>query len=251
MGKSVWRTTRWAAAAVPVLLIVAFATWAYTPLGPMDEAVAAIESDSTVTVSTDRWLVFSPVSAEPSAGLVLYPGGRVDYRAYAPAARAVAARGYLVVIVPMPLNLAVLGGGRAGGVIAAFPQIGTWLIGGHSLGGAFAAQYVGAHPEEIEGLVLWAAYPAEGNDLSSYGGIVVSVYGTADGIATEDEVRASAPLLPDDTVWVPIEGGNHAQFGWYDEQRGDNQARLSREDQQAQIVAATVAALTTAQGEID
>ena len=251
MVKSVWRTVRWALAAIPVLAILAFVVWASTPLRPMDEALGALELRSDTQVSTDRWLVFSPAAVEPVAGLILYPGARVDPRAYAPLARDIAAVGNLVVIVPMPLNLAFFGGEKAGDVIAAFPQIDHWVIGGHSLGGAFAAQYVGRHPEVINGLVLWAAYPAGSNDLSGYGGVVVSVYGTADGLATTDEIRASGALLPAETRWVPIAGGNHAQFGWYGEQSGDNEATISRADQQAQIVSATAGALADVQGEGD
>ena len=40
---------------------------------------------------------------------------------------------------------------------------------------------------------------------------------------------------------VPIRGGNHAQFGWYGEQRGDLPARISRAQQQDQIFDALLA----------
>jgi hypothetical protein len=40
--------------------------------------------------------------------------------------------------------------------------------------------------------------------------------------------------------YVIIEGGNHAQFGDYGPQPGDNQATISRADQQAQTVEAVV-----------
>ena len=72
---------------------------------------------------------------------------------------------------------------------------------------------------------------------------MTSIYGTRDGLTTGDKIEASRPLLPPDTAWVAIEGGNHAQFGWYGPQSGDNPATISREDQQAQIVAATLALL--------
>jgi hypothetical protein len=47
-------------------------------------------------------------------------------------------------------------------------------------------------------------------------------------------------LLPPDATIVVIEGGNHAQFGYYGIQTGDGKATISREDQQAQIVSATL-----------
>jgi pimeloyl-ACP methyl ester carboxylesterase len=164
----------------------------------------------------------------------------VDPRAYAPTARALAEEGYLVVIVPMPLNLAILAPGRATEVMADLPGIERWAVGGHSLGGAMAANYVHSNPEAAHGLVLWAAYPTASDDLSGYQLAASSIYGTRDGLATPDEIDASRPLLPPDTLWVAMEGGNHAQFGWYGPQPGDNEPAISREEQQAQIVAATL-----------
>ena len=231
-----------------IVLILAVATagflvWAYTPAAAMPEALTALQSDNQVQVTDEGWMVFEPTGTQPDTGLILYPGGRVDARSYAPIARAIAQQGYLVVIVPMPLNLAVFGAGSAEEVIAAYPEIQHWAIGGHSLGGAMAANFAKSHGSEVDGLALWAAYPAYSDDLSSSGLQVVSIYGTRDGLATGEKIDASRPLLPADTTWTPIAGGNHAQFGWYGEQSGDNPSEISRTDQQTQIVAATIALL--------
>jgi len=233
----------WLLPAVLVTILAAFLIWASTPAAPMPEALAALESDDQVLVETEPWLVFRPVDATPTVGLVLYPGGRVDPRAYAPPARALAEEGVLVVIAPMPLNLAIFAPNRAAEVMAAYPEIDDWAVGGHSLGGAMAARFAYQNPAAVQGLVLWAAYPASTDDLSSQDVQVTSIYGTRDGLTTGDKIAASRPLLPTDTTWVAIEGGNHAQFGWYGPQSGDNPATISREDQQAQIVAATLALL--------
>lgn len=231
---------------IVLILVVAtagFLVWGYTPQAAMPDALTALQSDSQVQVTEEGWLVFEPAGAQPDTGLILYPGGRVDPRAYAPIAREIAQQGYLVVIVPMPLNLAVFGAGAAEEVIAAYPQIQHWAIGGHSLGGAMAANFAESHGDEVEGLVLWAAYPASSDDLSTSGLQAASIYGTLDGLATGEKIDASRPLVPADTTWTPITGGNHAQFGWYGEQGGDNPAAISRIDQQTQIVAATIALL--------
>jgi dienelactone hydrolase len=241
----------WVALAILLLAVAAFVTWAALPARPMPEALDALETGTRVEIATSPWLVFSPAGDEPATGLILYPGARVDPRAYAPLARDIAADGHLVAIVPMPLNFAFLAAGRASSVIAAFPQIEHWAVGGHSLGGAMAAQYAGQHPDAVDGLVLWAAYPAADNDLSGSSLAVASIYGTRDGLATEDEVLAARPLLPSDARWTAIEGGNHAQFGWYGDQSGDNAAALSREDQQEQIASATLQLLASLQGERD
>lgn len=232
--------------AVLLLAVAGFTIWAYTPPTPMPEALAALESDAQVEVETSPWLTFTPVGTEPSTGFVFYPGGRVDPRSYAPAARAIAEQGYLVTIVPMPFNLAVFGANRADDVMTAHPEIALWAIGGHSLGGAMAAKYIFDHPPAMAGLSLWAAYPAGNNSLADRDALgVVSISATLDGLATPAKIEASRPLLPASTRWVPIEGGNHAQFGWYGPQSGDNEATISREEQQRQTVAATVELLAT------
>jgi pimeloyl-ACP methyl ester carboxylesterase len=211
----------------------------------MPEALSALRTDDRVQVSTVRWLVFEPTDQVPVTGLVLYPGGRVDPRSYAPSAREFAAQqGALVIIAPMPLNLAIFAPERATEIIRAFPAIEHWAIGGHSLGGAMAARYAYRNPEQVDGLVLWAAYPAAGDDLSGQQIEVVSVYATRDGLTTADEITASRALLPANTRWVAIEGGNHAQFGWYGPQDGDNEASISRAAQQLEVVAGTAELLS-------
>jgi hypothetical protein len=209
------------------------------------EALAALESNDIVTVQQAEgqdWYVFTPTSGLVDSGFIIYPGGFVDPRAYAPLARDIAAAGYQVVLVPMPLNLAVLDFGAAERVVTDFPEISSWAIGGHSLGGAVAAQYIGGNPAAMDGLALWASYPAESTDLSPLPIQAVSIFGDADGVASMDTITAAASRLPPDTVFVQIPGGNHTQFGFYGEnlQRGDNPAGISREDQQAIVVESTV-----------
>lgn len=229
-----------------VILFIAasvFVFWANTPPDPMNEAIVAMQSSSQVQVIDEPWIVFKPADMQAKTGLILYPGGRVDPRSYAPIARSIAEHGYLVVIVPMPLNLAVFDPNAAAQVIEAYPEIQNWVVGGHSLGGSMAANFAYNHTDKVDGLVLWASYPASGNDLSDSELRVVSIYGSQDGLATGDKIDASRPLLPDDTVWVSIEGGNHAQFGWYGDQAGDNPATISRTDQQNQMLGATLSLL--------
>jgi hypothetical protein len=225
---------------IVTVVLVGFVVWAETPLGPMAEAYEALQNDSAVTVSVGNWLIFSPRSSNASKGFIIYPGGRVDYRAYAPAAHAIAAEGYLCVIVAMPLNLAVFGVNIASEVITSYPQISSWAIGGHSLGGTMAAQFAYDNPSKIQGLVLWAAYPASGTNLTKQTLLVTTIHGTNDGLVTSTQIDSSLYLLPANTVRVEIAGGNHAQFGWYGEQSGDNAAMIARTSQQSQIINATV-----------
>ncbi len=221
-----------------------FVVWGSTPAKPMPEVFSLVGSLPDET-SNESWLTFVPDGGPPQTGLILYPGARVDYRAYAPTAQAIADNGYFVIIVRMPLNFAIFDASAAADVIAAYPEIEHWAVGGHSLGGAMAANFIHSNPGAVDGLVLWASFPASSDNLSSSGVRVVSISGTLDGLATPEKIAASVPLLPADTVWIPIEGGNHAQFGWYGEQSGDNPATISRENQQEQIVQATAALLAS------
>ena len=235
---------------IAALIIVAiagagFVLWAETPLGPMPEALSALQSDSKVHVSTEHWIAFEPVGAQRSVGFIFYPGGRVDARSYAPMCRSLAEMGYLSVIVPMPLNLAVLGVEKASDVIAAYPQVQSWVIGGHSLGGTMAASYAHSHPLQIKGLALYASYPASGDNMTGQDIYVISIYGTRDGLVTSGNIDDSRQSLPSNALWIPIEGGNHAQMGWYGSQPGDNEATISRTSQQLQATAATLSFLSS------
>lgn len=224
-----------------LLGVLAFVAWGLTPLGPGEKAMAAMEPDGAVTVRSegDR-VLFAPAAGTPETGFVLYPGGHVDYRSYAPIARSIAERGFLVALVQMPLSLAVLGADRADGVMAAHPEIDRWAVGGHSLGGSMAASYAAGHADAVQGLVLWAAYPPSGTDLSGTGLAGLSAVGSNDGVIDRDALEATVPFLPPGTVVRVIQGGNHAQFGDYGPQPGDGTATISAEEQQAEAANLTV-----------
>jgi len=242
----IWQIALALIAILLLLGVVIFVIWAGNPLPADEQAFTALEIDASISVDTEPWLVFKPQSAEPTAGFIFYPGGRVQPEVYAPAARKLAKMGYLVVIPRMPLNLAFFDAEVANQIMSSYPEVGCWVVGGHSLGGAMAARFAYRHPESVDGLALWAAYPAESDDLSSSDLTVVSVYASEDGVAEVDSVLASEPLLPDDTRWVLIEGGNHAGFGWYGPQSGDNPRTISLESQQEQVISATAELLAAA-----
>ena len=97
--------------------------------------------------------------------------------------------------------------------------------------------------DAVDGLALWASYPADNNSLADRNLKVASIYGTKDGQAAK--IPSSKALLPASATFASIEGGNHGQFGWYGTQAGDGQAAISRAAQQAQIVDATTALLAS------
>ncbi len=230
--------------------VVVFIAWGMTPLGPTDQALAAMEPGGVVSVvDNGNFVVFTPVTNQPITALIIYPGGHVDYRSYAPVARRIASRGYMVSIVRMPLSLPVFGVNKADEVIAAFPGIRYWVIGGHSLGGSVAASYARSHPYRVQGLFLWASYPPESDDLSATDLKGLSTYGSEDMVLNLENFNSTLVLLPPGTIRQVIEGGNHAQFGNYGPQPGDGIATISAEDQQAQATNLTVRLVRAVEGE--
>lgn len=226
--------------AILIFGLAAFLIWAETAPEPENKALQSLDATLKVDFEeANNWFVYTPAEANPTTGLILYPGGRVDARAYAPLAQSIAGSGFRVVIVPMPLNFAFFGVSRAAQVMEAYPEIQNWAVGGHSLGGAMAASYVKNNPGKIAGLVLWASYPSEGTDLSGFELDVLSIYGTNDGLASPQEVLSSRARLPLETDFVEIRGGNHAGFGWYGPQSGDGETEILKTEQQAQVVTAT------------
>jgi len=184
---------------------------------PRPEALDALASDPDVSVTSflDQVYTFRPKGFTPTKGIVLYPGALVDFRSYAPLARDLAREGYVAVIVKMPFDIAFLGYKRA--LLAQFVNrdITHWAIGGHSLGGVAACTYTREFPQFIRGVVLLASYPSSSDSLRFSRLKVTSIYGTRDGLTDADDIEQSKRLLPRTTTFVPIEGGNHTQFGSY------------------------------------
>jgi dienelactone hydrolase len=218
------------------------------PLLPEAQASLGAKPDTAFQKNSDdyEWM---PPSMHYSTGLVVYPGAMVPPAAYGPLAQRIAAHGYLVVVVSMPLNLAVLDSDAADAVIAAHPEVTRWAIAGHSLGGAMAAQFIAGNPGVMRGLALWAAYP--GSDISSSGVACTSIYGTLDAGADKITSDATRALLPADCVFVPIDGGNHEQMGYYTGQPDDPPAAISRDDQTTAVSQATLQMLARVEAQPD
>ncbi len=172
------------------------------------------------------------VPKEPVAGMIFYPGGKVQCEAYAPLMQACAERGILCALVRMPGNLAVFNPNAAEGIQKKHPEITSWYMGGHSLGGAMAASYVSKHVEEYDGLILLAAYST--SDISESPLHVLSIYGSEDGVLNKDKYERSKSNLPDDFEERVIDGGCHAYFGSYGPQDGDGTPTISNEEQVVQ-----------------
>ncbi|MBQ9057656.1 MAG: hypothetical protein IJ125_00550 [Atopobiaceae bacterium] len=193
----------------------------------------------TVEPLSDGSIAF--VAEKPLAGMVFYPGAKVEAEAYAPLLTNCARAGITSIVVRPPFNLAILNAGAAGGVLEQFPEIETWVLAGHSLGGSMAGDYTADHADTISLLVFLAAYPHL--DLSNYGGAVLSIVGSEDTVINRTNYEEAKDKCPHNTQEVVISGGNHAGFGNYGEQDGDGKATITSEQQQAQTVAAILNAV--------
>lgn len=192
-------------------------------------AALSLESNNHVTVTTqkDGTIIFAP--EEAVCGLIFYQGGLVENTAYAPLLFELAQNKILCVMPKMPANLAVFGVSKADGIQESYPDITSWYIGGHSLGGAMAASYVEKHPDTYDGLILLAAYSTA--DLSSTKLSVLSIYGSNDQVLDKTSYEENRSNLPSNTTEYIIDGGCHAYFGDYGNQKGDGTATISRKEQ--------------------
>ncbi|MCP4539520.1 MAG: alpha/beta hydrolase [Chloroflexi bacterium] len=234
---------RWLVVAVFVVIIGGSLwgiRWATFTRQPLPEAVRALESDEWVEITNEPWLIFSPAQVTPNTGFIFYPGGRIDPRGYAPVLKAIASKGYLVVAPEMPINMAPFRPNIADEIIANYPDIGRWVIGGHSVGGTMAVQYTNTHREIIDGLVIWASYPANNADLADFDLPVTLIYGSRDPRVNDSSVAKCQHLLPQDTVYIRIDGGDHHQFGSYEIDSENHHATIGRDLQHEQIVQSTL-----------
>ena len=192
------------------------------------EAIGAFLPQGTIgEEGPDGTIVFEPDGA--TTGLIFYPGGKVEHRAYIPLMQACAEQGILCVLVEMPFNLAVLDINAADGLQEQYPQIQDWYIGGHSLGGSMAAAYLKKNAEDYEGLILLGSYSTA--DLSQSGLEVLSIFGSEDQVMNREKYEENKANLPEGFTEVILAGGCHAYFGMYGPQDGDGTPTISNEDQ--------------------
>ena len=166
-------------------------------------------------------------NGEIKAGFVFYPGAQVECRAYEPLLKACAQKGVVCIIIKMPQNLAIFGINKGVNATEYFPEVENWYIGGHSLGGSMASLCAANNTDIFDGVILLASYSTK--DISSLK--VLSVYGTEDGVLNMEKYNDNKNNLPKDFEELRIQGGNHAYFGMYGEQKNDGSATISATEQ--------------------
>lgn len=204
---------------------------------PSNQAELAFQNDNQVIVTEIKdGYKFEPQTGkviEPN--IIFYPGGLVEPESYSPFARELAKRGHRVYIAEMPLNLAIFGQNKADSFLEEHPDE-SFVIGGHSLGGSFAARYASEHSEKLKGVFFLASYADEGGSIKDTDLSVLQITGTADGVLNKEAWESAKTNLPADTLYVSVEGGNHGQFGSYGKQKGDNDPAIEEEQQLKQVV---------------
>jgi pimeloyl-ACP methyl ester carboxylesterase len=230
--------------ATGLVVSVLFVGYMLVGFRPNRIARASLASDASVEVSRrPDGFTFRPLARERAEAVLLFAGALVDPGAYAPLMRRLAQRGHGGVVLSLPARTAPTRAhreqaiSRALEIIAASPGH-AWVVGGHSKGGVIAAELAHTHPESLAGLLLVGTSHPRDFSLSTLERPVLKVYGTRDGLASEEEVHQFASNLPSATRFVEIAGGNHAQFGYYGYQLGDRRATITREEQQEQLLEA-------------
>jgi uncharacterized membrane protein len=232
--------------AIPALALATLLVGAVAyarPLSATPVALAAMVPNDQVRIA-DRitWYEMIPVREDqagneilPTTGLVFVPGARVDPRAYAHLLRPLVEAGFFVAVLKDPLGFSILDADHPDSVLRVHPDIAYWALGGHSLGGTTAAS-AADRIERVDGLVLFASYPAgrmQRTDLK-----VVSVFGSDDGLVAPADIEKAKADLPPATAFLEVPGAAHSWFGDYGVQPGDNTGQGDRAAAQATMVEA-------------
>jgi dienelactone hydrolase len=218
-----------------IIILVSFSIWVNITYSPDTTALRYMVNSQKVSVQEEDFgISFIPSEPKNKSGVIFYPGAKVESKAYSPLAFKLAEKGYLVTIVDMPFNLAVLDVDKGKEVINHYVDVEEWYIGGHSLGGAMAGSFAYDYKGLIDGVFFLGAYPVE--DLSDSKLDVLLINGSLDSIIDDDRLEGAKELIPDDGKNIILQGANHSQFGAYGLQKNDQEAEISFEEQQKQTL---------------
>lgn len=228
---------------------VAFKIYASNYYKADTDTIAEIEGQGLATVIEydDDTLIFVPCDTDNiKAGIVFYPGGKVEYTAYSGLMYELAQRGIVGILTRMPENLAFLDINAASNYNSIIASVSTWYMAGHSLGGVAAGIYLDELIESDEvkpydGIILLASYITK--DISDTDLRLLSIYGSNDGVLNLDNYNESSTNWPSDSTEYVIDGGIHSYFGCYGIQSGDGEPSITNIEQlveTADIIAAWV-----------
>lgn len=202
---------------------------------PAVQTVAAYQStycDTVINIADDGGVEILPLNEDAETGLIFYVGAQITPDAYIPLLARIAEQGYACFIPNLTFNMAALEPKAADSIISTHPEIKSWILAGHSMGGLTASGYADDYRDTVDGLILIAAYT--NRDMSGAELPVLSVFGDADGVMNKKLYDKRFAWNPSDFEEHIIAGANHAQYGDYGKQPRDNDAKISEEEQQSQ-----------------
>jgi dienelactone hydrolase len=201
-----------------------FITWLLVPLNPAQPKLDEILNDNRFVIEDKKdYIILKSKNNVAKAGLIFYPGAKIDSRAYLYKLSSLVKQDNFAVYITKPLlHYAFTDINAAKKIVDENTDIEGWVIGGHSLGGAMACSYI-KNQSQIKYLILMGAYCSD--DISNSDKKVLSINGSEDGLFTTEKIERYKKNLPKDSRFVTIEGMNHAQFGNYGDQFGDNPTR--------------------------
>ena len=190
------------------------------------ENEAYLQSSETLSVTkNDYYYAFKYTNFD--TGIIFCGKDGVDVISYAPLLHELANNGYAVFILQSNENITQ----SVSAILSSYKYITSWYIGGHSLGGIKACEYLEKNHNKFEGLFLLSAYSMV--DLSNTKLKVLSVYGSNDQIFDYNKYKENQKYLGENLTKRVIEGGNHSYFGNYGVEDGDGAATVSKEYQRS------------------
>ncbi|MCU5601252.1 alpha/beta hydrolase [Bacillus wiedmannii] len=206
---------------------ITFFTWSQFTYKPTKEALSLVDDKKD-----EDNIVFGQKDAK--VGIIFYQGAKVEVEAYSYLGEALAKDGHFVVMPKLPLNLAILGINEVDIVIEQYPEVQKWYVAGHSMGGAMISKYAFHNEDKVDGIIFLGSYPAD--DFSTKSIPMLSIYGEVDALATVEKIENNKKLMSKNTTMHMIKGGNHAHFGMYGEQKGDNASLITSKAQRNETV---------------
>ena len=189
--------------------------------------------DTVIRAAEDGGAEIFPQEVKSAdTGIIFYVGAQIRPSAYIPLLARLSEEGYACFIPDLSFNTALLEPNAAEAVMKAHPEIDSWVMAGHSLGGFAASGFADDHRDAVDGLIFIAAYGSR--DLSGAGLPMLSVFGDADGVLSRKRYEERRGWNSKDFEEYVIAGANHAQFGDYGKQPRDNDALITADEQQAQ-----------------
>ena len=214
-----------------VLILIILLLNGINNYGATIEVSKYLKSSDVVKVSKiDEGYYFDGPGNETA--VIFYPGARVEYTSYAKLMYEISENGYDTFLLAMPLNFAFLGINKPDSIIEEY-NYSNYYLSGHSLGGVAASMYVSNNPDNIKGLIMLSSYPTKKlpDDIE-----YISIYGSEDKVLNIDKYNDSKKYFPDNYKEYVIEGGNHAGFGNYGNQKGDGTSKITSDEQEEYVI---------------